>query len=210
MGKDDIYHCIPLSKNMMINDLSKMVFIASLETRSIVRCNQVMENIVGYSQEEMETMGSEFFKALIHPLDYPRSLNIRDIFLAGWTRHQNRCRIYLAKSRGWYWSNADIEVKKKDKKGNPKEIIAYCGIRGKVWPTIKEETSHEHPLIIQKLTACEQELLPYLAAGIADGRIATDLYKSQKTVRTQVKHIMKVLNIHKRIKLVAFLKRIGY
>ena len=57
---------------------------------------------------------------------------------------------------------------------------------------------------------CEQELLSSLAAGIADRSIAADLYKSQKTVRTQVKHIMKVLNIHKRIKLVALLERLGY
>src|SRR5699024_2136602 len=143
-------------------------------------------------------------------LDYPHSLNIQDIILAGWDKWENEARICLTKKKEWYWSETEIRIKERDKKGNPKKIIAHINIGEKADLETSPIKGSHHQYFTQRLTCCEEDMLPYLAAGITDKRIASDLYKSQKTVRTQVKSIMRKLNLHKRIKLVAFLKRIGY
>src|SRR5699024_8225708 len=155
----------PLSKNRMINDLSKKVFIASLETRSIVQCNQETEAYSGYSLKEIKAMGSDFFKAWIHPLDYPHSLNIQDIILAGWDKWENEARICLTKKKEWYWSETEIRIKERDKKGNPKKIIAHINIGEKVDLETSPIKGSHHQYFTQRLTCCEEKMLPYLAAG---------------------------------------------
>src|SRR5690625_5523748 len=86
------YPSPPPENNPSKNPL-QMTFVACLATKSIIACDQEMEAYSGYSLKEMKAMGSDFFKAWIHPLDYPHSLNIRDIILAGWDKWENRARI---------------------------------------------------------------------------------------------------------------------
>ncbi len=118
------------------------------------------------------------------------------------------------KKKQWRWSDADITVKERDNEGQPIKIIARVKFWNKGETPMDIEALHKARTsfipIIHKLTKCERQLLPYVAAGVGDKRIAADLCKSQKTIKTHVKHIMEKLYLHKRTKLVALLKEFGY
>ncbi len=87
----------PSSGNEIPNKRTDMMFIACLKRKAVIWCNTEMEDGLGYSLCEMKAMGPDFFKELIHPQDYPRSLNIRHLFIAGLTKFRNICRIRPAK-----------------------------------------------------------------------------------------------------------------
>ena len=143
------YPSPPPENNPSKNPL-QMTFVAGLATKSIIACDQEMEAYSGYSLKEMKAMGSDFFKAWIHPLDYPRSLNIQDIILAGWDKWENKARICLTKKKEWYWSETEIRIKERDKKGNPKKIIAHINIGEKVDLETSPIKSSHHQYFTQR------------------------------------------------------------
>jgi DNA-binding CsgD family transcriptional regulator len=206
----------PSSKHDLIHQSPAMVFIADMDTRNIQWCNKTMENILGYSLDEMQQMGDTLFQTIMHPEDYPNASRARDLFLKGKVKYNAICRFQRKNDMKYLWFYGTSEAYHYNGSDNLKTIFCTfleldetdtpAQIKALLNALLRKSMKER----LERLTVAEEEILPLIAQGLNNREIAKEHYKSFYTIETHVKHIKMKLDLHSRAELIAFLKRIGY
>ncbi|NER33561.1 MAG: PAS domain S-box protein [Oscillatoria sp. SIO1A7] len=137
--------------------IPNLLYIYDLEERRNVYANREVVEILGYSPEEVEKMGSELFAIIMHPEDLPRvSENLKrfnraldgDIIDIEYRLQDNKGR--------WHWMYSREILFARNEDGRPKQVLGTA-----TDITDRKRVEEELHSANEKLTASVKELKQY-------------------------------------------------
>lgn len=113
----------------ILNTSPDIIYIYDLVDQKNVYSNEGVMNVLGYSVEEVQKMGNNLLKFLVHPDDFkkyseiiiPRYLSARDGELI---EHEYRMK---HKNGDWRWLHSKESIFKRQDDGSPKQIFGIVG-----------------------------------------------------------------------------------
>ncbi|GAL84545.1 multi-sensor hybrid histidine kinase [Sporocytophaga myxococcoides] len=102
-----------------------VVIIHEMKTKTPIYINRYVEEILGYTPEEILSMGEDAFKTLIHPDDQPKILKHLEEF-SSVDYDTSKSIEYRARDKqgNWHWGLSKDSVFEKDSEGKVTKIIA--------------------------------------------------------------------------------------
>lgn len=190
-----------------------LIYLSDNQTKTIRWCNRYMEEITGYSLKEMQQMGIEFFRTIMHPEGFPKALEARERFKQGKEVYTGFCRIRPKWSREWIWLYGSAVPYSYDKRDRVKEVICNFQVFKEMdTPVQMHRAFHailqaelEHAL--QTLSPREREIFDQMATGNKNKELAKKLFISEDTLKSHKKKITKKLgntNLRLLVNLAAF------
>lgn len=203
----------PLSLLDILNKMPAMVYISDNATKTIRWCNPYTEKITGYTLDEMQAMGIEFFQTIMHPDGFPKAMEARERFKQGNEVYTGFCRIRPKWSRDWIWLYGSAVPYNYDEMHQVKEVICNFQVFNEMDTPLQMHrafnailhTELEHA--IQTLSPREREIFDQMAICNNNKDLAEKLYISEDTLKTHKKNILKKLgktNLRLLVDLVAF------
>lgn len=194
---------------LYINEIGQ---IGEENTMRNVYLNKFAIEMTGYTMEEADKLGHEYFKKVLHPDDFEvinRSIDflrsIPDDNLYG-----GICRS-KPKGKDFLWQVGRTRVFKRNPDGTPLQFLnAAVALNGEVHSQnqmidlLKENKRLLNEKSVLKLTLREREVLILLAKGECAKRISNKLNISESTVISHRKNMLKKLNVHSTASLVNF------
>jgi PAS domain S-box-containing protein len=115
---------LPLSAQEIVNYSPQFTYVFDVRRYKFTFMNRSLQEYLGYTIEQIEDMGDEFYRILLHPDDLPRLPYMYN----RWSKTEINETIHnefrLKNSHGaWHWFLASDTLYKKDAEGNPAEII---------------------------------------------------------------------------------------
>jgi PAS domain S-box-containing protein len=177
-----------------------------------VYLNKYAIEITGYTREEADSLGSEYFRKVLHPDDYEvisQSINHlmkidTDIVYGGAYK-------FKPKGKDYIWMLARTRVFKRNADGTPSQFLNSAiqldqefHAHNQIFALLKENKRLLNENTILKLTRRERDVLQLLAAGDCAKKIAQKLNISESTVITHRKNMLKKLKMHNTATLVNF------
>lgn len=102
-----------------------VIIIHELKSQTPIYINRYVEEILGYTSEEILAMGTDAFKVLIHPDDQPKILkHLEEFALGGF--ETSRTIEYRARDKqgNWHWGLSKDSAFERDSEGNVTKVIA--------------------------------------------------------------------------------------
>ncbi len=174
--------------------------------------NRYAQELTGYTREEVDELGADYFQRIMHPedfevashsIEYLKDISDEEVFGGPY-----RC---IPKGEDYKWLIGKSRVFKRDKDGNPVDFLnAAVDINGEfhthnqVVALLKENKRLHNENQILKLSNREKEVLRLLCQGDCAKTIAKRLNVSESTIISHRKNMMKKLNIHNTASLVNF------
>ena len=177
-----------------------------------VYLNKYAIEITGYTREEADSLGSEYFRKVLHPDDYeviPQSINHllkidSDIVYGGAYK-------FKPKGKDYIWMLGRTKVLKRNPDGTPKQFINSAiqldeefHAHNQIFALLKENKRFLNENTVLKLTKREREVLKHLADGHCAKKISKKLNVSESTVISHRKNMLRKLSIHNTATLVSF------
>lgn len=102
-----------------------VVIIHELKTQTPIYINRYVEEVLGYTPEEVLAMGEDAFKTLIHPDDQPKILKHLEEFSSA-DFDTSKSIEYRAKDKqgNWHWGLSKDSAFERDSEGKVTKIIA--------------------------------------------------------------------------------------
>jgi DNA-binding NarL/FixJ family response regulator len=166
----------------------------------------------GYTREEVDELGPDYFKEILHPDDFEVATlsiehlkNISDDEVFGGPYK------YMPKNKDYKWLIGMSRVFKRDAEGNPRDFLNAAVIfneelhtHNQIIDLLKENKRLLNENTVLKLTCREREVLKHLACGECSRKIAQKLNVSESTIISHRKNMLKKLNMHSTASLVNF------
>jgi DNA-binding CsgD family transcriptional regulator len=194
---------------LYINEIGK---IGSENTMRNVYLNKFAIDMTGYSKEEADELGSEYFRKVLHPddfevinqsIDYLRSIGDDNIF-GGICRSK-------PKEKDYQWQVGRTRIFKRNTDGTPLQFLNAAVVlndefhsNNQIIDLLKENKQLINENTILKLSKREREVLKHLSAGDCAKKISVKLNISESTVISHRKNMLKKLNMHSTANLVNF------
>ncbi|MBO9698725.1 MAG: PAS domain S-box protein [Sporocytophaga sp.] len=102
-----------------------VVIIHELQTQTPIYINRYVEEVLGYTSEEILAMGQNAFRLLIHPDDQPKILkHLEEFASAGFETSKSIEYRARDKQGNWHWGLSKDSVFERDSEGKVIKIIA--------------------------------------------------------------------------------------
>jgi DNA-binding CsgD family transcriptional regulator len=182
------------------------------KTMRNVYLNKFAIEVTGYSKEEAEQLGHEYFRRVLHPDDF--EVIDQSIKFLGSIHNDNIyggiCRS-RPKGKEYLWQIGRTRVFKRNPDGTPLQFLNAAVVLNDEFHTLnqmiellKENKRLVHENIVLKLTCRERDVLKLLAKGDCAKKISLKLNISESTVITHRKNMLKKLHLHSTASLVNF------
>lgn len=177
-----------------------------------VYLNKYAVEITGYTREEADSLGPEYFRKVLHPDDYEiinQSVDLLlkidgDIIYGGAYKFKPRDKDYI-------WMLARTRVFKRKADGTPYQYLNTAiqldeefHAQNQIYALLKENRRLVNEINVLKLTNREKEVLKLLADGHSAKKISHKLNVSESTVISHRKNMLRKLNMHSIASLVNF------
>lgn len=215
-NKDEEYQFL----KKIVSELGISIYMNEMDREGNVNllwANDISFVISGYSIEEREKLGQEYFKMNYHPDDFKKILQISEEVMN--TKKPGASVVYRIKSDTddwkWIYSKANI-IETDPEAGSVKAICIGFDITDKIAENqdeldilLKENAQLRNEIVLSKLTKTEKQIITELATGKSTKEIAEEQNRSYETINNHKRNIFKKLNIHKLSDLVNFAKDTG-
>lgn len=197
--------------------LPGILYISDLATHIIQSCSKQFEAISGYRLKEMQALGIDFYRTILHPDDFPNLLDAQKKLETGkQSCYFGHCRIKAKDETEWIWFSAFARPYTYDPEGNVKEV--FCSVQP-LWhksdtPDQTEEAICKmlqaiHKEEIQLLSPREKQVLSLALKGDNEKMIAGKLNITIRTVEAHLTDLRHKLEVPNMASLVAKAKDMG-
>ncbi|UYQ92457.1 LuxR C-terminal-related transcriptional regulator [Chitinophaga horti] len=200
----------------IVQQMPAMVYISNIDQQSVTWCNKTLEDTIGYSLEEMQSLGSAFFPLVIHPDDRMVTAESSQSFREKKNMFGGVLRVKRRDSDYWFWVVGLGCPYTFDEQGNVVDVIcAFLDISiaidtgSQISEALREVLRRRNEDILNKLTAREKVIFTLAAQGFNNKEIAEKLTLSRYTVETHRKNIRLKLKVRNTSELVALAKQTG-
>lgn len=173
--------------------------------------NRFAREFIGYQQEEIESLGLQFFLETMHPDD----LEIISDAIAKFDHQSNQLfgGLVRLKPKGnseFHWCIGTIVVLE-EKDGIPWRFLVIAhqmdhlkDTQSQIVDLIKENLQLRNTILINTLTRREKQIMRLISGSSTDKEIAASLHISIKTAKTHRHNIHRKLNLKNAASLVRF------
>ncbi|UKJ07530.1 LuxR C-terminal-related transcriptional regulator [Solitalea lacus] len=189
------------------DDLPSVIIIHNLETMAVEYISPRGEQILGFSLEDLKSLGKEYHTKFFNPEDVadylPKILNLIQS-----NSLNDKIISYFQQARAseqhdWRWYLSTTKIFLRDGNQKPTHIITSASpidpkhhITTKVNRLLEENNFlRRHEKVFAALSKREKEILRYMALGENSQEIAAQLHISEKTVVTHRRNIRTKLDI---------------
>lgn len=197
--------------------LPGIIYVSDNATKTIQWCNKYFEQEAGYSLAEMNAMGMEFFRTIMHPDDFSQAVSAQSKFSQNsQPQFYGFCRMKGKSSPDWEWVNGTAVPFSFDADGNVKEVICMFL---KVFPktdtpsqtehffNVMKQIMHEHDW--KKFTPREKDIVTLAVQGHSEKMMAHAMHIQPCTVEFHLRNIRKKLNVPNMQALISKVKDLG-
>ena len=187
--------------------------IGDTTTMKNVWGNKFYHDDIKYSREEIDKLGFDFFREIMHPdelvyteasIEYLKQLSDKDVF-GGMGRSKPK------NSNEYQWFNSSAKILKRKQDGTPWQFIGIGFLLKENVHTEKQFLNliHENLQLKNKLqwkciSKKEKKIIHLLAIGLKTEEISKELSISEFTVKTHRRNILKKLKLHNTAALINF------
>jgi DNA-binding CsgD family transcriptional regulator len=201
----------------VVNEVPANIYISDLE-KGVVWCNRTNEETLGYTLEEILSMGGlQYFREIVHPDDQ----NIPADSIAHYKSFSGAeyGGIFRAKHKEeetykWFVGWAKAFTKNND--GDVKELLCVdvdmsprMNTEEQLITALRENLKQKNNLLVQSLRKREIEILTLVAQGLSTKEIAQQLFLSEHTVHTHRRNIQRKLGTTNLAELVLLAREAG-
>ncbi|MDD5570940.1 MAG: LuxR C-terminal-related transcriptional regulator [Bacteroidales bacterium] len=196
----------------IIDKANVLIHIDDLHEKKMIWGNKKQfTNILGFSPEEIITMGIDYPANYYHIDDYKKLNEIIDYFKNDkGESHSTLFRVKNAKGEILKLYTTRTLFKRKPD-GTPWLVLAISvnlstpvDTGAQIEELLKENIRLKNQLLIKSLTAREEEVLKLIVQGLSNKEIAVNLFISVNTVDTHRKNLLRKLNAKNVAALVCF------
>ena len=205
------------SLESLLNNVPAMLYTHQNSTKTINWCNRYMEDVTGYTMAEMNGMGLEFFKKVMHPDDFDLAVVAQQSFKENKNIFGGVLRFRKRGTDNWCWLAGIAIPFTRDEQGKVKEVICAFVDMSLAMDTNDQLTEamldvmrRKHEDLISKLTPRERDILKLTVKGLNNKEIAATLNLSRYTIETHRKNIRIKLKVRNTTELIALARKVGY
>ncbi|UPK70717.1 LuxR C-terminal-related transcriptional regulator [Chitinophaga filiformis] len=201
----------------LLNNVPAMLYTHQNSTKTINWCNRYMEDVTGYTMAEMNSMGLDFFKDIMHPDDFELAVIAQQSFKENKNVFGGVLRFRRRGTDNWCWLAGIAIPYTRDEQGNVQEVIcAFVDMtmamdtNDQLTEAMLDVMRRKHEDLISKLTPREKEILKLSVKGLNNKEIAATLNLSRYTIETHRKNIRIKLKVRNTTELIALARKVGY
>lgn len=205
------------SLESLLNHVPAMLYTHQNSTKTINWCNRYMEDVTGYTMAEMNGLGLDFFKKVMHPDDFDIAVIAQQSFKENKNIFGGVLRFRKRGADNWRWLTGIAIPYTRDDNGAVKEVICAFVDMTMAMDTNDQLTlamldvmRRKHEDLISKLTPREKEILELTVKGLNNKEIAETLNLSRYTIETHRKNIRIKLKVRNTTELIALARKVGY
>jgi DNA-binding CsgD family transcriptional regulator len=194
---------------LYINEIGRL---GEENTMRNVYLNKFAIDMTGYSKEEADGLGHEYFREVLHPDDF-EVINQSIDFLRNIPDDNSYGGICRSRPKGkdYLWQIGRTRVFKRNPDGTPTQFLNAAVIlngeihsQNQMIELLKENKRLLNENAVLKLTRREREVLKLLVSGNCARKISLILKISESTVISHRKNMLKKLSMHNTATLVNF------
>ncbi|SHN44822.1 LuxR C-terminal-related transcriptional regulator [Chitinophaga sp. CF418] len=201
----------------LLNNVPAMLYTHQNSTKTVNWCNRYMEDVTGYTMAEMNSMGLDFFKDIMHPDDFELAVIAQQSFKENKNVFGGVLRFRKRGTDNWCWLAGIAIPYTRDEYGNVQEVIcAFVDMtmamdtNDQLAEAMLDVMRRKHEDLIIKLTPREKEILKLTVKGLNNKEIAEALSLSRYTIETHRKNIRIKLKVRNTTELIALARKVGY
>ncbi|WP_198651927.1 LuxR C-terminal-related transcriptional regulator [Chitinophaga deserti] len=200
----------------IIEKVPAMLYTSNNSKKAVNWCNLRLTETLGYSQEEVFTLGTDFFRQVTHPDD----MNILAISQQSFSERKSMfggvMRVRRKGDGEWFWVVGLGVPFTFDQHGNVVDVICVfldfsnaLDTGNQITEALRVVLRRRNEDVLNKLTAREKDIFMLAAKGFNNKEIAERLNLSRYTVETHRKNIRLKLKVRNTPELVALARQIG-
>lgn len=200
----------------IIEKVPAMLYTSNNSKKAVNWCNLRLTETLGYSQEEVFTLGTDFFRQVTHPDD----MNILAISQQSFSERKSMfggvMRVRRKGDGEWFWVVGLGVPFTFDQHGNVVDVICVfldfsnaLDTGNQITEALRVVLRRRNEDVLNKLTAREKDIFMLAARGFNNKEIAERLNLSRYTVETHRKNIRLKLKVRNTPELVALARQIG-
>lgn len=201
----------------ILNHVPAILYTHQNSIKTINWCNRYMEEMMGYTLAEMNSLGLEFFEQVMHPEDFELAVIAQQSFKENKNAFGGVLRYRKRNTDNWCWLVGLAVPYSYDEQGMVKEVIcAFLDLSNamdtndQLSVALREVLRRHNEELLHKLTPRERDVLKLAADGLNNKEIAESLNLSRHTIETHRKNIRVKLKVRNATELVAFARKVGY
>ncbi|MET6998784.1 LuxR C-terminal-related transcriptional regulator [Chitinophaga defluvii] len=201
----------------LLHHVPAMLYTSNNNEKTISWCNQCMIETTGFSLEEMNRMGTDFFRYIMHPDDFELTIAAQQSFKNHKQMFGGITRVRKRGEAGWRWVFGLGVPFTHNEHGDVVEAIgAFLDLSlaidsdAQLAAALNEILRRQNENLLNKLTPREKDVLTLAVKGLNNKEIAQTLNLSRYTVETHRKNIRLKLKVRNTSELVALARKIGF
>lgn len=205
------------SLESLLNNVPAMLYTHQNSTKTVNWCNRYMEDVTGYTMAEMNSMGLDFFRDIMHPDDFDLAVIAQQSFKENKNIFGGVLRFRKRGTDNWLWLAGIAIPYTRDEQGNVQEVIcAFVDMtlamdtNDQLTEAMLDVMRRKHEDLISKLTPRERDIVQLTVKGLNNKEIAAELNLSRYTIETHRKNIRIKLKVRNTTELIALARKVGY
>jgi RNA polymerase sigma factor (sigma-70 family) len=205
------------SLESLLDHFPAMLYTHQNSSKTINWCNRYMEDVTGYTLAEMNSLGLDFFKKVMHPDDFELAVIAQQSFKENKNVFGGVLRFRKRGAENWRWLTGIAIPYSRDEAGGVKEVIcAFVDMtmamdtNDQLTEAMLDVMRRKHEDLISKLTPREKDILKLTVKGLNNKEIAAELNLSRYTIETHRKNIRIKLKVRNTTELIALARKVGY
>lgn len=201
----------------LLDHVPAMLYTHQNSIKTVNWCNRYMEDVTGYTMAEMNSLGLDFFKSIMHPDDFELAVIAQQSFRQNKSVFGGVVRFRKRGTENWCWLVGLAIPFTRDEQGGVKEVIcAFLDLtmamdtNDQLAAAMREVLRRHNDDLLNKLTNREKEILKLAVDGLNNKEIAETLNLSRHTVETHRKNIRLKLKVRNTTELIALARKVGY
>jgi len=202
--------------NTALGRLDIALFIHDLKKLRHTWTNKNYYNIIGYTEEEMKTLDTEWAKKHFHQDD----IHVIQERIAYFRKNQGDTYTAIYRIRHkkghWVWIFSKSTIYTRDKDGIPDQLIgiavdltAHMKTHQQFEGLVKENRQLKSEILICNLTKREKQVIRLICTGMKTTQVAAQLNLSVNTIHNHRKNVLKKLRLSSTTALVSFANENG-
>ena len=196
----------------ILNSVNALVHVDNLESQKMVWGNDRFMEMLGFTTEEVISMGNDYIKKYYHPDDIKKIPKIIDFFKNNKVGKHNTLFRVKHKNGNWIYFITTRSLFKND----PRYVVSVsinlneninCGLM--LSEFIKIRTAEENKEEIIKFSDREKEISSMMSQGFTNNIISEKLFISVMTVKTHRTNIYKKAKVCNSAEFLKYAKDVG-
>ena len=200
----------------LLDHVPAMLYTHQNNIKTVNWCNRYMEDVTGYTMAEMNNMGLDFFRSVMHPEDFELAVIAQQSFNENKNVFGGVLRFRKRGTENWCWLVGLAMPFTRDEQGMVKDVIcAFLDLtmamdtNDQLAEAMREVLRRHNEDLISKLTNREKEILKLAVNGLNNKEIAAALNLSRHTIETHRKNIRLKLKVRNTTELVDLARKVG-